>query len=273
MKKNILMLALVACFTITSGCWKVDRRVMATPQIQMAGTDKSFVLKSFSAKALYVEDKDLQWYQSASDNVIATVQWRADLVNVSTKTARYNISIVLRDKDNFGLGRIDLSSDLGYEDIEPNGFVSISGEEQMKLGAIRYLARVEVFVTALPSKAEMEHAANERIQETIRRYREEVASKEQDKLRAEEEKRKAEEVKRNAEEAKRIAAAQEEAARLQAYREQKAKWDSIKEGMTKQQIESILGRATKSDDFRWFYGQYGYVQFGVFGTVTGWNYQ
>ena len=264
-KKASVSGVLVLVLVLFAGCGKIDERVMATPSVRQSDPNRLFILSDFAAKALYTQDADKKWYQSPSDSLTATVQWHAMLTSVTTKVARCEISINLRDGDDFLLGQINYTH---RDDLEPKKASPISGELEVKLGVVRHLKSIEVLVTPLPSLAEVEAERQ--------RYAQELMQEQRARWAAEREAEAAEKQQKEAQiKAEQLAQAEKQAQWQAAQRAEKLKWDSLEVGMSKEQVLEILGRPSELTNSWWYYdlNRQKWVHFEFIPSrLTGWKY-
>jgi len=188
---------------------------------------------------------------------MARLQWRCDVQNISTVAVRYGLKTELLDKDAFVLATGDVDGQYGQGDLAPSQTHTVHEDVSMEYARARAIASSRVTPKALKTNAQMEQ---EREEQRLQQWRTAQAAQ--------------------AEQQRRLAAAQEERqSRVDAVRKV---WKDLRQGMTKADVQSLLGKPLSIRSFGsagdwWEYppieGTFTHpkVNFSQAGQVTGWT--
>lgn len=177
----------------------------------------------------------------------ASLQWRCDVKNTSTVAVRYDLKTELLDKDAFVLATATVDSQYGQGDLSAGRTHSVHDDIVMEYSRSKTIASSRVTPKALKTNAQIEQ---ERQEQLARQWQTAQAAQ--------------------AEQQKRVDG-------------EKEKWMKLKRGMSKVEVETLLGKPASIKPFKygedwWEYpsvnaSKYSapYVEFSAGGVVTGWE--
>jgi hypothetical protein len=212
---------------------------------------------SISGFGVKVFDTDKKLPKPESGNArqprIASLQWRCNVKNISTVPVRYRVAAELLDRDGFVLATDVIDSHYDQGDLSPGQTHRVHNDIVMEYSRLRILASSRVTPVALKTDAQIEQ---ERAQ-TEQKRKEERAQEQQAHQ----------------------AARDERGKRINAVRKA---WKGLRQGMTKAEVQSALGKPRSIESFGsagdwWEYpsieGSYETpkVDFSSDGRVVGWT--
>lgn len=181
---------------------------------------------------------------------MASLQWRCTVKNISTVAVRYDLKAELLDKDGFVLAAATVDSQYGQGDLSSGQSHTVHDDIVLKYSRARTLASSRVTPKALKTNTQIEQERWQTARAAL------------------------------TEQQNRLAAAQAE--RQKRIKEAGAKWKDLKEGMTKSEVETLLGKPKTVHPYStigdvWEYsaieGSYTtpQVKFTPSGEVKGWT--
>ena len=275
----------------------VDRELdLQSGSLPPAGT-RVFEVSDFEVKVL---DSDVKLPRFSKDvaerSRMARVQWRCKIKNIWKVALHYILQAELLDKDGFILITRTVDSDHTQGDLPPAKTHTIYDELAVEYSRTRSWASCRITIQALETsekiarredraRAAMGHLRQTRDKESADRIAKAMADLDRESREREQEwerKRAADqlELEQNARAREdRARAAKQEQRRLIDL--ERAKWMKLKQGMSKQAVEALLGKPLGVSDYVvfevWEYahveGSYAApeVQFTPSGAVKGWR--